>query len=63
MLRPHLDDIPDFAFPPGYGVRPMNPGDVGLWTDIWRDADPGQNVADDLFTREFGSDWDVIAER
>jgi len=63
MIRPNLDDVPDQPFGSGYGVRPMKPGDAALWTDIWRDADPGLNVPDDLFIREFGSDWTVIGER
>jgi len=63
MIRPDLDNIPDFALPDGYGFRPLGPGDAGLWTDIWRDADPSLSIGDDLFTREFGSDWKVIGER
>ncbi|MCY3024680.1 MAG: hypothetical protein NTW87_37385, partial [Planctomycetota bacterium] len=63
MLRPTLDGVPDLPFPAGYRVRAMKPGDASLWTDIWRDADPDQNVADDLFSREFGSDWRIIGAR
>ena len=63
MIRPDLGNIPDFALPDGFRFRPMGPGDPGLWTDICRDADPDWSIGDDLFTREFGSDWKVIGVR
>ena len=63
MIRANLDGVPDVPFRSGYGIRTMQPGDNVHWTDIWRDADPSVNIPDDMFGREFGSDWAVIGER
>jgi len=56
MIRPHLRDIPQFAFPEGFGIRPMRPGEAGLWLDIHRDAEPFFAIPEDLFAQQFGSD-------
>lgn len=63
MVRPHLQDIPEALFPEGFGMRPMRREDVGLWTDIERDAEPFFTIPDDLFAREFGEDWPAIERR
>jgi len=63
MIRPHLEAIPEAPFPEGFGLRPMTREDVGLWTDIWRDAEPFLSISDDLFQREFGEDWPAIGRR
>jgi beta-glucuronidase len=63
MIRNHLRDIPEAAFPPGYGMRTMTREDVGLWTDIQRDAEPFIKITDDLFVREFGDDWEGVKRR
>jgi beta-glucuronidase len=56
MIRPHLQDIPQVAFPEGFAIRPMRLDEGGVWLDIQRDAEPYFPVADDLFVREFGRD-------
>lgn len=56
MVRPHLDDIPQVEFPPGFSIRPMKPDETALWTDIQRDAEPHFTPGDELFYQEFGSD-------
>lgn len=63
MLRSNLDGITDVPFPEGYGIRPMAREDVGLWTDIQRDAEPYLKITDTLFEREFGDDWEAIQWR
>ena len=63
MLRPHLNDIVDVPFPDGYGIRPMTTGDIGLWTDIQRDAEPYLKITDTLFHAEFGADLEAIKWR
>lgn len=63
MVRPRLDAIPQTPFPAGYGIRPMTPGDIGLWTDIQRDAEPYLRITDDLFEREFGDDLEAVQWR
>ena len=54
MIRPHVRDIPVVSFPEGYGIRPMSVSDIGLWTDIERDAERFIDIRDDLFEQEFG---------
>ncbi len=56
MIRPHLNDIPQVAFPEGFKIRPMQLDEAGLWTDIWRDAEPYANIGPQLFHSEFGHD-------
>jgi GNAT superfamily N-acetyltransferase len=63
MIREHVRDIPQFAPPAGFGFRPIRPDNVGLWLDIWRDAEPHFQIGDDMFAKEFGADWARIAER
>jgi beta-glucuronidase len=56
MVRDHLDDIPQAAFPEGFEIRPMRLDEGGLWTDIWRDAEPYADIEAELFHNQFGSD-------
>jgi GNAT superfamily N-acetyltransferase len=63
MIRPHLRDIPEPSFPPGWGMRAMTVQDIGLWTDIQIDAEPFLKIEPDLFIREFGSDLDAVPAR
>lgn len=63
MTRPDLRDIPQFALPPGFGIRTMQTGESGIWTDVQRAAEPHFAVADDLFETQFGTDETVIGER
>lgn len=63
MVRPHLLHIPDVPLPEGFSFRPYQPGDERVWTDIWRDAEPFLAVDDDLFAREFGTDWGALRWR
>ncbi len=63
MIRSHLRDLPVVPFPAGFGIRPMAVDDIGLWTDIQRDAEPYVTITDTLFRREFGSDLEAVARR
>ena len=63
MLRPNLEGIATAPFPEGYSIRPMTRDDVGLWTDIQRDAEPYLKITDTLFQEEFGDDWAAIQWR
>ena len=63
MIRPDLDDIPQYPLPQGYGVRPYRRGDGEAWTAIHRLADGYTEVDDGLYQREFGSDEAVLAQR
>ncbi len=63
MIRPNLDDIPQVAFPPGFGIRPMRPGEAAVWTDIHRDAEPYITITDGLFHDQFGTDLPATHRR
>ena len=51
-----MNDVPQFAFPEGFSIRPMQAGEGALWTDIERDAEPYHTISDELFGRTFGDD-------
>lgn len=63
MIREHMREIPQIALPEGFTMRPMRPDDNSLWVDIWRDAEPYFDIAEDQFTKSFGPDPTGIAER
>jgi beta-glucuronidase len=63
MIRPHLDEIPQVAFPEGFDVRPMRLDEAGLWTDIWHDAEPYAEIKPELFHNQFGDDLQAIQWR
>lgn len=63
MIRDHMRDIPQHPIPEGFVMRPMKADDNSLWVDIWRDAEPYFNIADDTFTQNFGSDPEGISKR
>lgn len=64
MVRDRLDGIPDFPFPAGFGLRPIRPGEAGVWAEVWNDADEGRHPVDEqTFAGVFGTDWSVIGER
>ena len=44
MVRTHMENIPQYPFPEGYGIRPMRLDEGGLWTDIWNDAESDDPV-------------------
>lgn len=63
MIRPHLRDIPEAPFAPGWGMRPMTVQDIGLWTDIQIDAEPFVTIKADLFMNQFGGDLEAVPQR
>ncbi len=63
MIRPDMRDIPQFPIPEGFAMRPMKPDENSLWVDIWRDAEPYFDIADDTFTKSFGADPAGIVQR
>jgi ribosomal protein S18 acetylase RimI-like enzyme len=58
-----MRDIPEVAFPPGFGVRPMRRGEGALWIDIERDAEPYFAIGETLFSDEFGKDLAATERR
>lgn len=63
MIRPHLRDVPSFAFPEGFAIRPMRRHESGLWEDVQRDAEPFITIEPGLFSTQFGDDPDGIERR
>ena len=63
MLRPDMTNIPDFPFPQGYGIRLLTGDDIGLWTDIERDAEPFIQIRDTTFMDAFGDDLEAVRWR
>ena len=63
MIRDDLDAIPDFGVPDGYSIRWYQPGDEQIWRRIHLLADKYTQVKPDLFVREFGSNFSILAER
>ena len=63
MIRSNMNDIPQAPFPEGYGLRAMTLDDIGLWTDIQRDAEPYLKIGAGMFRAEFGDDLEAIGRR
>ena len=63
MTRALRGAIPEAVWPEGFTMRPMSLDDIGLWTDIQRDAEPGVTIPDTLFRDEFGGDLEAIRWR
>ncbi len=63
MVREHMEDIPEYALPPGYSIRWYRPGDEAHWVRIHLEADKYNTITPELFTREFGTDPHLLAER
>ena len=63
MIRAHMNDIPQFGFAEGFGIRPMTIGEGHIWTDIVRDAEEYQEIRDEQFMETFGADPEAIPKR
>ncbi len=63
MLRPNLEEIPQFGLPDGFRLRRYKPGDERAWYRIHRLADHHEPVTPDLFARRFGSDSATLQAR
>ena len=56
LIRSHMRDIPYVAFPQGFGIRALRPGEGALWLDIQRDSEPYFPIPASIFHQEFGYD-------
>ncbi len=63
MVRPNMDNIPQIALPEGFSMRPMRLDEIGLWTDIWRDAEPYFQIKGDTFMGVYGLDLPAVERR
>lgn len=63
MCRETMENLPDFAFPPGFHARAFQPGDGPIWTRIQRAAEPFIEIDNGRFGREFGGHLDAMEDR
>lgn len=63
MVRPNLENIPQVDVPDGYRIRTLRPDEGGLWTDIWREADPWTQLGPGMFAHQFGDDLPALQWR
>ena len=63
MIRQHMDQIPEFSFPSGIGIRTYRPDERNIWTRIQRAAEMFFDIDDQLFNREFGRDFKAMEDR
>jgi GNAT superfamily N-acetyltransferase len=56
MERENLENIPLFALPDGYSIRPYEPGDEKHWIEIHLDAEKYVEATPALYEEYFGSD-------
>src|SRR4051812_9050109 len=63
MVRPTLDNLPEYALPPGYTIRWHAPGDEQHWLRIHEHADRYNTITPEVFERGYGSDPQLHAQR
>jgi GNAT superfamily N-acetyltransferase len=63
MIRESLDNLPTHRLPPDFSVRWYLPGDEAHWLQIHLEADHLNPITPDLFTKQFGSNGDLLKQR
>ena len=63
LTRDPLEGFPDFPVPGGFTLRCYAPGDETAWRQIHLAADRYNVITPELYTRQFGSDARLLAER
>ena len=63
MARTQLTDVPEHAFPPGFGVRLYRAGDERHWVELHLAADKHTEVRPELFESQFGRDAQELSQR
>lgn len=63
MICEDLDSTPQCPLPAPYSFRWFRPGDERVWQDIQANADLYNDITDDLFSTQFGPDFDRLRER
>ena len=54
MVRPNLDNLPEFTLPAGFTMRWYESGDEAHWLRIHLAADPFNQITPELFRKQFG---------
>ena len=63
LVHPSLHGLPEAPLPPGFSFRWFQRGDAAHWLHIHHDADPFNINSPELFTRQFGVDFTLLANR
>jgi len=56
MVRPNLDNVPEFTLPTGFALRWYQPGDEAHWQRIHVRADCYNEIMPELFRKQFGTE-------
>ena len=63
MVRPDLENVPDYPLPESYAVRWYQAGDERHWNRIERLADEQTKISPDLYRAQFGFDEQQLTRR
>lgn len=63
MIRPTMDDLPDWTLPVGYRFRTVREGDVETWLALHHDAEPLFRVKQEHFEQSFGRCPHALSDR
>ena len=63
LMRPNLDNIPDFPLPKTFKLRNFQPGDEENWFKIYKAADHYNKIYSSMFKEYFGADEEKLRKR
>src|SRR5438270_189065 len=63
MMRPDLENIPEFPIPADFTLRWYQPGDEASWLTIHKLADQYNQITPELFAQQFGTDTLLLEQR
>ncbi|MCS6827291.1 MAG: GNAT family N-acetyltransferase [Caldilinea sp.] len=63
MIRPTMDDLPDWPLPEGYRFRTYRDGDLDVWLALHHDAEPFLAIGPEHFARSFGNRLSALYDR
>ena len=63
MIRPNLENIPDYRLPPGFRCRWYQPGAGRDWTAVWQAAEKWLTITEETFRLQFGRDETLLGQR
>ena len=63
LERPDLNGLPPADLPVGVALSAYQTGDESVWTHIWCEAEPFDEIADSVFRDSLGNDEALLAAR
>jgi len=63
MVRPNLNDLPDYSLPDGITAHWYTPGDGRQWVAIQQDAETHIDINDQTFVDQFHEDEEALKQR